>query len=251
MQNDLFYFYFLFFFVEIAQKKQDKKQKRLLVLQQKNQTEEAFYHTSRALEDLRSRQLDLFKQIERAAAKREDIEQEYQSRADILQHLELSESAFYDTGLLLDEIQKKIDKTAAVKRNLEREKEVLLQGKENLKTGVTTTLSQEFVSFLEQQEIPVVYAAQWIEQNILDSKKKKELFAQNPFLPYALLMKKEEVQKRLLETTSYESIQTEYQVDASLIGGIVIQIGDRVVDGSIRTQLGNMAKELSKIQLVK
>ena len=64
-------------------------------------------------------------------------------------------------------------------------------------------------------------------------------------------MKKEEVQKRLLETTSYESIQTEYQVDASLIGGIVIQIGDRVVDGSIRTQLGNMAKELSKIQLVK
>lgn len=92
---------------EIAQKKQDKKQKRLLVLQQKNQTEEAFYHTSRALEDLRSRQLDLFKQIERAAAKREDIEQEYQSRADILQHLELSESAFYDTGLLLDEIQKK------------------------------------------------------------------------------------------------------------------------------------------------
>ena len=74
-------------------------------MQQKNQTEEAFYHTSRALEDLRSRQLDLFKQIERAAAKREDIEQEYQSRADILQHLELSESAFYDTGLLLDEIQ--------------------------------------------------------------------------------------------------------------------------------------------------
>ena len=62
---------------------------------------------------------------------------------------------------------------------------------------------------------------------------------------------KEEVQKRLLETTSYESKQTEYQVDASLIGGIVIQIGDRVVDGSIRTQLGNMAKELSKIQLVK
>ena len=62
---------------------------------------------------------------------------------------------------------------------------------------------------------------------------------------------KEEVQKRLLETTSYESIQTEYQVDASLSGGIVIQIGDRVVDGSIRTQLGNMAKELSKIQLVK
>ena len=42
-----------------------------------------------------------------------------------------------------------------------------------------------------------------------------------------------------------------HEVNVSLIGGIVIQIGDRVVDGSIRTQLGNMAKELSKIQLVK
>lgn len=62
---------------------------------------------------------------------------------------------------------------------------------------------------------------------------------------------KAEVEKRILETTAYESIKTKYQTDASLIGGIVIKIGDRVVDSSIRTKLGNMAKELSKIQLAK
>lgn len=60
---------------------------------------------------------------------------------------------------------------------------------------------------------------------------------------------KAEVEKRLLATTSYESFRIDYQVDESLIGGMVVRIGDRVVDSSIRTKLSNMAKDLSKIQL--
>ena len=62
---------------------------------------------------------------------------------------------------------------------------------------------------------------------------------------------KASLEKRLLETTSYRSFRIDYSVDAGLIGGMVIRIGDRVVDSSIRTKLGNMAKELSKIQLAK
>lgn len=57
------------------------------------------------------------------------------------------------------------------------------------------------------------------------------------------------VEKKLLETTSYESFRMNYQVDASLIGGMMIRIGDRVVDSSIRTKLNSMAKDLSKLQI--
>ena len=60
---------------------------------------------------------------------------------------------------------------------------------------------------------------------------------------------KKAVEKRLLETTAYESFLLEYQVDKSLIGGMVIKIGDRVVDSSIRTKLDHMARELSKVQI--
>lgn len=60
---------------------------------------------------------------------------------------------------------------------------------------------------------------------------------------------KEQISKRLLEVTSYDKIDTRYEEDASLIGGIVIRIGDRVVDGSIRSQLDRMEKTLSSIQL--
>ena len=40
-----------------------------------------------------------------------------------------------------------------------------------------------------------------------------------------------------------------YDVDAALIGGMVIRIKDRVVDSSIQTKLYDLTRELSKIQL--
>ena len=60
---------------------------------------------------------------------------------------------------------------------------------------------------------------------------------------------KEAVMQRLLQTTKYESFEMNYQVDASLIGGMVIRVGDRVVDSSIRTKLEDMKKQLLNIQL--
>lgn len=60
---------------------------------------------------------------------------------------------------------------------------------------------------------------------------------------------KEKVEQKLLETTSYEKFEMNYEVDASLIGGMVIRIGDRIVDSSIRTKLYELSKNLRKIQL--
>lgn len=57
------------------------------------------------------------------------------------------------------------------------------------------------------------------------------------------------VEKRLLETTKYVKFEMHYAVDSALIGGMVIRIGDRVVDGSVRTKLYDLTRELSKIQL--
>ncbi len=54
---------------------------------------------------------------------------------------------------------------------------------------------------------------------------------------------------RLLETTSYRSIESEFEVDESLIGGMVIRINDRVVDSSVRTKLYDLKRQLLQIQL--
>ncbi len=60
---------------------------------------------------------------------------------------------------------------------------------------------------------------------------------------------KAQIQEKLLATTKYVSFEMHFSVDESLIGGMVIRIGDRVVDSSIRTKLQNLTRELSKIQL--
>lgn len=60
---------------------------------------------------------------------------------------------------------------------------------------------------------------------------------------------KEQVEKKLLETTNYVSFEMHYEVDTALIGGMVIRMGDRVVDSSIRTKLYNLSKELYHIPI--
>lgn len=60
---------------------------------------------------------------------------------------------------------------------------------------------------------------------------------------------KEAIVKKLLETTSFKTMEMHYSVDEKLIGGMVIRIGDRVVDSSIQTKLGNLEAQLLKIQL--
>lgn len=60
---------------------------------------------------------------------------------------------------------------------------------------------------------------------------------------------KEATEKRLLETTKYVEFEMHYRVDAGLIGGMVIRIGDRVVDSSIKTKLYDLTRELSKVTL--
>lgn len=54
---------------------------------------------------------------------------------------------------------------------------------------------------------------------------------------------------RLLETTSYQSVESEFAVDESLIGGMVIRINDRVVDSSVRSKLDELTRQLLQIQL--
>ena len=60
---------------------------------------------------------------------------------------------------------------------------------------------------------------------------------------------KEKVEEKLLHTTKYESFEMNYSVDESLIGGMVIRIGDRVVDSSIKTKLYELTRELRNVQI--
>ncbi|WP_027717620.1 F0F1 ATP synthase subunit delta [Desulfovirgula thermocuniculi] len=57
---------------------------------------------------------------------------------------------------------------------------------------------------------------------------------------------KEELQKVLGQITG-KNVKVSYQVDPGVIGGVVVRIGDRVIDGSLRARLAAMREHLRKV----
>lgn len=60
---------------------------------------------------------------------------------------------------------------------------------------------------------------------------------------------KKKIEDKLLATTGFKELKTNYIVDKDLIGGVVIRIGDRVVDSSIKNKLDRMTGNLRKISI--
>ncbi len=63
------------------------------------------------------------------------------------------------------------------------------------------------------------------------------------------LAQRDSIRRKLLDTTDYVQFEIKYEIDPSLIGGIVIRIGDRVVDGSVQGKLARLRSELVKTKL--
>ncbi len=57
------------------------------------------------------------------------------------------------------------------------------------------------------------------------------------------------VEQKLLDTTDFTTMEMHYSVDNSLVGGMQIRIGDRVIDSSVQTKIMKLQQELMKIQL--
>lgn len=62
-------------------------------------------------------------------------------------------------------------------------------------------------------------------------------------------LKKKEIEEKLLTTTHFKKMEMHYGVDEDLIGGMVIRIGDRVIDSSIKTKLFEMKRQLLKARV--
>jgi len=60
---------------------------------------------------------------------------------------------------------------------------------------------------------------------------------------------KKQMEAKLLATTGYQKMEITYRVDKSLIGGLILRIGDRVVDNSLKSRLAAMKSQLLKVSL--
>lgn len=61
--------------------------------------------------------------------------------------------------------------------------------------------------------------------------------------------RKTALERKILQTTDYVSLEMHYSVNIKLIGGMKVRIKDRIIDNSIQTKLEEMTKELRQVQL--
>lgn len=74
----------------------------------------------------------------------------------------------------------------------------------------------------------------YIEKNIIDV---KGIFASD------LSAEQKDALIKKLENSTKKNVNLEVEIDKSLIGGGILKIGDKVIDGSIKSQLASMSKE--------
>ena len=59
----------------------------------------------------------------------------------------------------------------------------------------------------------------------------------------------DKIRERILEVSSYETLEMHVETDASLLGGMVIRIGDEILDNSIRSKMEHMTRKINQIKL--
>lgn len=60
---------------------------------------------------------------------------------------------------------------------------------------------------------------------------------------------KKTLEKKLIDTTKYDSFDINYKVDETLISGLKIKIKDRLVDSTLKTKLEDISKNLRGIKV--
>lgn len=170
--------------------------------------------------------------------------------------------ALFDVAISENRVDAFYEEAQAVLQAFEdnRELEGLLNHPKIVKEDKITTIEDIFSRFVSKEmtgflvtivdkdrsrDIPDIF--EYFINRVKEYKKIGTAFVTTPMeLSEAM---KTKVKGRLLQTTGYREFEMKYAVDESLIGGMVIRIGDRVIDSSIKHRLDALSRELYSLDV--
>ena len=186
--------------LDIKQEMYDKEQKKS-IQENKEQKEkfenttEEIHITERAIEEKREKYFQKDSDIKQAEKEKKGYEQELEERKDILKYLELPEEKLFAREEILHKAKIKMQELSSRRRTLEKKEDALQKEYKLLVSGRVMELPDNLKEEFEKLDVPVVYGMEWLKKNGFTEKKNKEIVSQNPFLPYALILTRQELKK--------------------------------------------------------
>lgn len=186
--------------LDIKQEMYDKEQKKS-IQENKEQKEkfenttEEIHRTERAIEEKREKYFQKDSDIKQAEKEKKGYEQELEERKDILKYLELPEEKLFAREEILHKAKIKMQELSSRRRTLEKKEDALQKEYKLLVSGRVMELPDNLKEEFEKLDVPVVYGMEWLKKNEFTEKKNKEIVSQNPFLPYALILTRQELKK--------------------------------------------------------
>ena len=186
--------------LDIKQEMYDKEQKKSIQenKEQKEKSEnttEEIHRTERAIEEKREKYFQKDSDIKQAEKEKKGYEQELEERKDILKYLELPEEKLFAREEILHKAKIKMQELSSRRRTLEKKEDALQKEYKLLVSGRVMELPDNLKEEFEKLDVPIVYGMEWLKKNGFTEKKNKEIVSQNPFLPYALILTRQELKK--------------------------------------------------------
>lgn len=186
--------------LDIKQEMYDKEQKKSIQenKEQKEKSEnttEEIHRTERAIEEKREKYFQKDSDIKQAEKEKKGYEQELEERKDILKYLELPEEKLFAREEILHKAKIKMQELSSRRRTLEKKEDALQKEYKLLVSGRVMELPDNLKEEFEKLDVPVVYGMEWLKKNGFTEKKNKEIVSQNLFLPYALILTRQELKK--------------------------------------------------------
>lgn len=182
---------------EIEEKEKSIVQKK----KQKEMLDRRLPEISDRMEKLQSQKAVNRQELFEAKKEKEKFDKELKERYAIMQYLEIEEEHVYDADRIMLLLNRKIAVLDAVITDMTSEITELSKQIHQMKIGISTEIPKEVAQEFQSLDIHVVHGMEWLKKNGYSEEKNLKLVEQHPFLPYAIILTEQDLEKLKLAET--------------------------------------------------
>ena len=147
----------------------------------------------RDIEDKQQEQIRQNFMIADLEREKADLEKELSERLVMMRYFDITINEQWNLDRILAAVDKKLAVCDQAKRKLEKEEDALQKEFIRLTQGKVLELPKEILALFERLNIHVIYGMDWLKKNGYSLQKNEEIVRRQPFLPYALILSKQDM----------------------------------------------------------